>query len=81
MTRRCHVFASLFLRLLSLKGYAELFRSAAHLFLPLKSSSSVLARESCVYRFLPELSSAEVASLQLIFLFSNVSLTCDLLLN
>ena len=33
MTRRCRVFASPFLRLLSLKGYAELFRSAAHLLL------------------------------------------------
>ena len=55
MTRRCRVFASPFLRLLSLKGYVELFRSAAHLFLPLKSSSSVPARESSVYRFLPEL--------------------------
>jgi hypothetical protein len=33
MTRRCRVFASPFLRLLSLKGYTELFRSAAHLLL------------------------------------------------
>ena len=47
MTRRCRVFASPFLRLLSLKGYAELFRSAAHLllsnqvslFLPVKAAS------------------------------------------
>jgi hypothetical protein len=33
MTRRCRVFASPFLRLLSLKGYAELFCTAAHLLL------------------------------------------------
>ena len=52
MTRRCRVFASPFLRLLSLKGYAELFRSAAHLLLS-NQVFSVLAHESCVYRFLP----------------------------
>jgi hypothetical protein len=34
MTRCCRVFSSSFLRLLSLKGYAELFRSAAHFILP-----------------------------------------------
>ena len=47
MTRRCRIFTSPFLRLLPLKGYAELFRSAAHLllsnqvslFLPVKAAS------------------------------------------
>jgi hypothetical protein len=47
MTRRCRVFVSPILRLLFLKGYAELFRSAAHLllsnqvslFLPVKAAS------------------------------------------